>query len=187
LDEPQAYDFPVWEVARATSAAPTYFEAARVTSADSADPFALVDGGVFANNPSMCALADVRLRRHEAADPHLESVEKDGVDPTDMVMVSLGTGELTKRLSWGDAKDWGYYGWGRQLLGVVMDGVSDTAHFQCRQLLDDRYVRFQIELEAGTTGLDDATPGNVEALAERAKELVGRSGDEIDRVCELLS
>jgi patatin-like phospholipase/acyl hydrolase len=186
-DEPEVYDFPVWEVARATSAAPTYFEAARLKAGgDATDPFALVDGGVFANNPSMCAFADVRLRRHEQAEPQLESVEAEGVDPKDMVMVSLGTGELTKRIPWDEAKDYGFYGWGRQLLGVVMDGVSDTADFQCRQLLEDRYIRFQTKLEAGTDGLDDATQGNVEALSERAKELVGQSSDKIDQVCELL-
>jgi patatin-like phospholipase/acyl hydrolase len=187
-DDPKVFDFPVWQVARATSAAPTYFEAAHLVSGDdAADPFALVDGGVFANNPSMCAFADVRLRRHEEAKPKLESIAAEGVATADMVMVSLGTGELTRRIPWDEAKDWGFYGWGRQLLGVVMDGVSDTADFQCSRLLEDRYVRFQTKLEAGTDGLDDATPGNVEALAERAKELVGKSSETIDRVCELVA
>lgn len=183
--EPDVYDFAVRDVARATSAAPTYFEAARVDSPDSHDPFALVDGGVFANNPSMCAFADVRLRRHEQ--PESEGAKQEPLPASEMVMVSLGTGELNRRLPWGDAKDWGFYGWGRQLLGVVMDGVSDAAEFQCRQLLEGRYHRFQTELEAGTDGLDDATERNLEALDERAKDLVGDSGERIDQVCELLS
>jgi hypothetical protein len=105
----------------------------------------------------------------------------------DMLMVSLGTGELQGRLPYARAKDWGFAGWGRQLLGVVMDGVSDTAHFQCRQLLGRNYHRFQTGLEAGTEGLANATAGNVEALAERARELVGTSGEAIDQVCELVA
>ena len=43
------------DVARATSAAPTYFEPARLPGNP---PYALVDGGVFANNPGMCAYVD---------------------------------------------------------------------------------------------------------------------------------
>ena len=187
-EDPGPYDFSVRDAARATSAAPTYFEAARVASNDTSDPFALVDGGVFANNPAMCAFADVRLRRHEQATPGEEAEAKASpLPPSEMMMVSLGTGELNRRLPWTEAKDWGFYGWGRQLLGIVMDGVSDAAAFQCRQLLGDRYHRFQTELQAGTDALDDASETNLEALDERAKELVATSADDIDKVCELLT
>ncbi len=174
-----AYDFPVWEAARATSAAPTYFEAARVpVPEDPNDAYALVDGGVFANNPSMCAITDLRQGHHTDAARPLE-VE-------DMFMVSLGTGELNGRIPWDDARDFGFYGWGRQLLGVVMDGVSDAASFQSAQLLEGHYHRFQTPLEAGTTGLDDATARNLEALDERAKALVAERSAEIDEVCAQL-
>jgi uncharacterized protein len=54
------YDFPMRQVARATSAAPTYFEPAKVEVPGPVDYYALVDGGVFANNPR-----HVRLRRGE--------------------------------------------------------------------------------------------------------------------------
>jgi uncharacterized protein len=177
-DDP-AYDFPVWEAARATSAAPTYFEAARIAAPDdSTDSYALVDGGVFANNPSLCAITDLRQGHHtEAARP---------VEVEDMFMVSLGTGELNGRIPWDEARDFGFFGWGRHLLGVVMDGVSDAASFQSAQLLEDRYHRFQTDLEAGTTGLDDATRRNLEALDERAKRLVGQQSAKIDEVCEQL-
>ena len=170
----------MWEVARATSAAPTYFEAARIAAPDDAhDFYALVDGGVFANNPSMCAINDLRQGHHAEAARPLELEE--------MVMVSLGTGELNGRIPWDEARDFGFFGWGRHLLGVVMDGVSDAASFQSAQLLEGRYHRFQTALEAGTTGLDDATPDNLEALGERAKRLVAEQSAKIDEVCELLT
>lgn len=178
-DDP-AYDFPVWEAARATSAAPTYFEAARIRAPDDPnDSYALVDGGVFANNPSMCAINDLRQGHHtEAAKP---------TELEDMYMVSLGTGELNGRIPWDEARDFGFFGWGRHLLGVVMDGVSDAAAFQSAQLLEGRYHRFQTELEEGTTGLDDSTPENLEALNERAKQLVAEQSGKIDEVCEHLA
>ena len=57
-DDP-AYDFPLVQVARATSAAPSYFEPAEVTDVAGARTYPLIDGGVYAVNPSMCAYADV--------------------------------------------------------------------------------------------------------------------------------
>jgi len=102
-------------------------------------------------------------------------------------MVSLGTGELADRIPWEAAKDWGFFGWGRQLLGTVMDGVSDSADFQCRQLLGDNHCRLQASLEAGTDSLDDATDTNLEVLAEAGKRLVARHAKEIDEACERLA
>jgi len=51
-------DFLFWQVARATSAAPTYFEPARVPNLTTGKSMTLVDGGVYANNPSVCAFVE---------------------------------------------------------------------------------------------------------------------------------
>lgn len=48
-------DFAMRDVAAATAAGPTYFEPVRVQTKDHVGYRALVDGGVFANNPTMCA------------------------------------------------------------------------------------------------------------------------------------
>src|SRR5215217_2723426 len=53
------YDFPLFQVARATSAAPSYFEPAEATDVAAARTYPLIDGGIFAVNPSLCAYADV--------------------------------------------------------------------------------------------------------------------------------
>src|SRR4051812_11421638 len=52
------YDFAMADVAHATSAAPTYFEPVEVTDVAGRNTWALIDGGVFATNPAMCAVAD---------------------------------------------------------------------------------------------------------------------------------
>src|SRR5688500_14416602 len=75
------YDFPLVQVARATGAAPSYFEPAEVTDVAGARTYPLIDGGVFAVNPSMCAYADV-VAAGRAEDLQL--------------MLSLGTGEHTR-------------------------------------------------------------------------------------------
>jgi patatin-like phospholipase/acyl hydrolase len=71
------------QVIRAATAAPTYFEPARITIDGPNDYYALVDGALFAYNPGMCAYTEV-LNRF----PDHESI----------MLVSLGTGELTRRL-----------------------------------------------------------------------------------------
>ena len=118
----------VWKVGLYTSAAPTYFP--------SVDGY--IDGGVFANNPAMCALAqsqDGRVRNH----PSLEEV----------VMLSIGTGTPLTYIK-GKALDWGYAQWAKPLINLMMDGVAGIADFQCRQLLGDAYHRTAPVFEPGT-------------------------------------
>src|SRR5204863_755766 len=112
--EDATLDFPMRLAARATSAAPTYFEALRLETATSAEYYSLIDGGMFANNPAMCAYAEVRRLWPEA----------------DVALVSLGTGQLTRPLPWSDIKNWGLVEWARPALDVVFDGVSDATDYQ---------------------------------------------------------
>ena len=107
-------DFPLSVVARATSAAPTYFEPYRAAASQ-----ALVDGGVFAANPAMCAFAEV-LRFQPAAE---------------IVLLSLGTGQRTRKRSFDEVEDWGLLEWARPIIDVVFDGVSDAVDYQLSHAL----------------------------------------------------
>lgn len=164
-------DFPVREVARATSAAPTYFEPPLLVNDHDGQRYALVDGGVFANNPSMCAYAEVLSTRREA----------------EVTVVSLGTGQLTRPIHYRDAKDWGLIGWARPILDVVFDGVSDTTDYELEQLLGpERHVRLQIELRGASDDLDDASPENVARLEAKARELIAAHDSELDALAARL-
>jgi len=152
-------DFPLTVVARATAAAPTYFEPLP------ADERALVDGGVFAVNPAMSAFAEV-LRFHPSAE---------------VVLLSLGTGERTRRRSFADVKDWGLVEWARPILDVVFDGSSDAVDYQLRHVLgEERYWRLQVELTRASDDLDDASPENLRELRAHAEELIAARSADID-------
>jgi patatin-like phospholipase/acyl hydrolase len=110
---------PAWKVGLYTTAAPTYFP--------TVDGY--VDGGVFAANPSMCALAQSQDDRIGRTAP-LE----------DVALLSIGTGSSLIYVK-GRRLDWGYAQWAQALLGVMFDGTIGIADYQCRQLLGRRYHR----------------------------------------------
>jgi patatin-like phospholipase/acyl hydrolase len=171
-------DFYLAEIARATSAAPTYFEPARIQSRAQDDPVALVDGGVFANNPAACALVEA-LCDHGARD-------------NDIVFLSLGTGELTRPIMYEDAKGWGLARWAQPILSVVFDGVSDTVSYQVASLLGatsgkGSYLRIQAPLHEGNDDMDDAGPTNIRVLKLLGKQLISQYDQDIDDMLERLS
>ena len=88
------------------------------------------------------------------------------------LMVSLGTGVLTRALPYSEARHWGLAGWGRKILDVVFDGVSDTVDYQLAQILGDRYHRFQTKLESASDEMDDASDQNVQNLKLEGEALI---------------
>jgi len=124
----------VRDVALYTSAAPTYFP--------SVDGY--IDGGVYANNPAMCALAQTQDSR-SGLTPALDEV----------TMLSIGTGTSRVYIK-GKTHDWGYARWAKPLVSLMLDGVSGIADYQCRQILGDRYHRVAPVFPAGTSVPMDA-------------------------------
>lgn len=171
-------DVPMWKVARATSAAPTYFEPYKLDTDTGVDYLSLVDGGVYANNPAACAL--------------VEAIAEFDAAPTDVFMVSLGTGEHMRRIPHERAQDWGLIGWARPILDVVFDGVSDTVSFQIEQILnlgttaDRRFVRLQPNLNKENDEMDNARPSNLRALKVIAHAYVDQESNRLDRVADVL-
>ena len=178
VDQP-FIDYLMTEVVRATSAAPTYFEPedlpAPPPAADEAAPpdYVLVDGGTFANNPAMCAYAEAR-RNH----PH-----------ADVLIVSLGTGRLTKSISYDQAKGWGLARWARPLLGVIMDGSSAAIDYQLDELLgpDTGHFRFQTVLDHASDRLDNASPSNIARLTTLAQASIEENASRLKDLCRRLT
>ncbi len=174
---PSTHDFPMRLAARATISAPTYFEPLKLPFKGGRDYYALVDGGVFANNPAMCAYVEAKTTFPKA---------------DDFLLVSLGTGEMTRPLPYDEAKDWGLMQWARQIVSVAFDGVSDVVDYQMRQLLtqregQDRYYRFQARLNDGDDDMDNASRGNIRLLKLLAEDIIREESDQIDALCAALT
>lgn len=131
-------DFLVKDVLRSTSAAPTYFDPAHIFSLGGKDTGKMVnvDGGVFANNPSMCAYAEGRKTEfpnwQDKDDP-----KKKYPTAKNMLLLSLGTGGGRPDLGYTPhAHKWGMLDWAKKTPEIMMDGGLDMVNHQVALLFD---------------------------------------------------
>lgn len=170
------YDFAVKHIIRAATAAPTYFEPALLQVDGPSDYYALIDGGVFANNPAMCAYIEAKQRYPEN---------------NNFLLVSLGTGELTRRLPYDKAKDWGAAHWGQQVFTLMCDGTSDMVDHQLSILLHApaqgrrQYYRFQTRLD-NNEELDDASAENIRELKLLGEHMIQTNRSALRHLCQQL-
>jgi uncharacterized protein len=169
-------NFLMRDVARATSAAPTYFEPLPLAWGPHGER-AFIDGGVHSNNPAMCAYVEAR---------------KIHPGENDFLVLSLGTGEPTRSMPYEEVKGWGLALWAQPILNVVFDGVADTVDYQLRELLfteegdDRRYYRFQTVLAIGKDDMDDASATNIQALKKKAQEIIDENETALETLCAQL-
>jgi predicted acylesterase/phospholipase RssA len=182
----RTWDVPMAVAARATSAAPTYFDPARLPALEHEGDHALVDGGVFANNPAAAAYAD-------ALDLWGDDVE--------IQVISIGTGLPTQEAGRGTipvaadaAEGWGLARWARPLIDVVFDGVSKAVEYQmirlCRHGEEEgspRYHRLQSDLPTADHALDDASQENLERLQADAETMLAHEHEKLQAICAALA
>lgn len=134
------------DVALRTSAAPTLFPMHQ----------GYIDGGIVANSPSVCALA-------QALDPGTG-----GQKLEDIVLLSVGASRNPRYLTEQEA-DWGWAQWAVPIVELLLEeGNNSIANFQCCQILGERYRRLNLFLPE-RIDVDDAT--KVPRLEELAWEV----------------
>ncbi len=181
-------DFYLRDVARATSAAPTYFEVAQIfTVPNGKIPYPLIDGGMFANNPAMCAYAEVMSKYHNqnlpADSPFAKS--KYGIQ-----VLSLGTGEKKgHNYPYADAKNWGAAKWIIPALTIMGSASGEVAHYQLAQILEEgkNYFRIQIPLELADADMDNATEPNIINLQSDAQSWISKNTKLLNQIKALFS
>jgi patatin-like phospholipase/acyl hydrolase len=160
-------DILMRHVVRGATAAPTYFDPFVIEPPISNHRRVLVDGGLYANNPSMLALTQVA--RHYA--------------DADVFVVSLGTGQTAAQATSDNGQEWGLAQWAKPLLHIVANGTNKVIDLELQHFLgSERYHRFQVELPE-ECDLDNATPENFQRLRKLAEDLVTKRSADLDRVC----
>lgn len=116
--------FYVRDVTRSTSAAPTYFPPAIIKNLATNEEMVNLDGGVFANNPSMCAYAEARKTNFEQLGLHKPMAK-------DLLILSIGTGSMPSDIeNYRKSKRWSIINWAKTIPDIMMDGGLDTVNYQ---------------------------------------------------------
>lgn len=179
-----AYNFYVKDVARATSAAPTYFEAARV-KADDNQVYPLIDGGVFVNNPALCAYSEARNLKFDN--------NRNKPKAAEMMILSLGTGSSTADhgYEYKKSRNWGAIQWVKPIIDIMMSGVADTVDYQLKQIYNavekpNQYIRLAPKLFTADSAMDNASAKNLQALKNDGEHNAKDFDKEITRIAKML-
>jgi uncharacterized protein len=149
---------------------PTFFEPLRLETA-TGERWTCVDGGVYANNPAMCAYAEARK----------------SVPPEDLFMVSIGTGVPTRPFPYEEVREWGLVHWARPLLDLTFDGINHAVNHQLEHLLRPHaYYRLQAEIGRKHLPLDDVDPTSLKTMRDAAAKLIAERDRDFDAICERL-
>lgn len=129
-------DIPAVEVAMATAAAPTFFRSTAITQHGGAS---YVDGGLWANNPTLVAVT--------------EAIHFCGQQPNDIDILSVGTTTEPFDASAKRNKA-GVIGWSKALVDILMAGPAEAALNQAQLITGRTAVRIDHLTTRGRFGLD---------------------------------
>ncbi|MBD3883438.1 patatin-like phospholipase family protein [Phormidium tenue FACHB-886] len=179
--------FTLKQAAMATSAAPTFFEPYQIETAQRdtlCGIYSLVDGAVYANNPTLLALLEAQMSyyRDRQEELHLKEI----------LIVSLGTGSMAQPYPYEQIRGWGKLQWIQPFIQMTFDGQSEAVDSQLSSLLRtsgsaDNYYRFQTELNEEFNAMDDVSDTSLHRLMALSKRMIAERETEFDRLCKLLT
>lgn len=154
-------DLLVSDVARATSAAPTYFPAKTISMKTIVPAFGkyykqvdkkvhvYIDGGLCANDPALHA--------------YIEAM--DLWPGEEIKLLSIGTGYIADRYNTNSLMNAGAAQWIKSLFSIFMDGAADDVDHCCKVALKNNYLRIQDQLPASVSPkMDCVTSQNLKSL-----------------------
>lgn len=140
-----AENYRMADVARATSAAPTFFSPLQIDGTQ----MNLVDGGLVLNDPSLAAYVEAITNFVSTPD-------------TEVILVSIGTGASSQPIEYEESKNWGAANWLKPVIYTAMDGVSVTTSYMLQSLAGTqhaklRYFRLNPMVNPEQSSMDDPT------------------------------
>lgn len=170
--ETDSFDFRLWEVCRATSAEPAFFEPVSMRSVDGKTRCVAVDGGLAMSNPTAAAITHVLHNKQEF--PFVRGVE-------DLLVLSLGNGQLLEgNYEYDRVKGWKAKDWARPMARISGDTSADMVDHAVAMAFgqgrSSNYVRIQANGSSmGRWGVNvdsDPSPSNVNMLTGIADEML---------------
>ena len=183
-------NFYVKDVCRATSAAPTYFEPAQIKSLYE-QQYTLIDGGVYANNPTLCAYAEARKINFSTV---LNNDQKPNCPSiNEMIIVSIGTGTVSKPYYFEDFDNAGKVKWIAPLIDILLSSNVETVDYQMLKMYDtlgDRnqlnYHRIMPKLNKASPEMDDTSKENIFELIQAGLLYVSENQEQLNTIVKKL-
>lgn len=179
-------EYYVRDIIRGSTSIPAYFPPAYFK--EGIDVNTIVDGGVFANNPSMVSYI-------EAIKTLISDKKVKKLNPHNMVVISLGTGKSNKKkFPYNKAKRFGVVKWFFPILDILLSGSSDVVDYEMDKLFmaygkPENYIRINPPLHYSTSPATDASKENITNLLKDAKAYIDENKDFLDtlaqRICDL--
>jgi len=137
-------DTTIVDACMRSSAAPTYFPIYQ----------GFVDGGTFANNPSLCAVTTA-----------LNSGMK--LDEVEVLSISTGNNpQCISKKQYGNG-NWGLLEWGPHIIDLLLESGTQAIDYSCKGMLRHCYCRLD-PLLPRSIGLDQATAvPTLESIADK--------------------
>ncbi len=178
----------LFDVCRATSAGPTYFEPHKFTHYGKdketrkkvPKEITCIDGGVFVNNPSLSAVAEILKHK-------IYYCGYGDIDIDNIYLLSIGTGSTSKSISLSSASTWGAINWVRPLIDIMMNGVNRATDYKTAQILRrNHYLRLDAELEAKFAQMDDASEATYNVWLDTADKIIKEQHDDLKRFVDAI-
>ncbi len=183
-------NFYVKDVCRATSAAPTFFEPALISSFYE-QQYTLIDGGVYANNPALCAYAEARKINFSTL---LNDINKpDCPSIKDMIMVSIGTGTVLKPYYYNDLDNAGKLKWITPLIDILLSSNVETVDYQVQKMFEtlgvknsQNYHRIKPDLKKASPEMDETSKENVFNLIQAGLSYINDNEAKLNEIVKKL-
>lgn len=185
-DQVEKYgDYFIKDVVRGSTSIPSVFKPAYFR--DGIDVNTLIDGGVFANNPSMVAYIEIIKTM---CIKKAKKCEK--VTPENMLFLSFGTGEAPlDSYPYKKIKKWGMVRWFLPILNILLQGVGEITTYEMMKLFDSynspkNFIRINPPIILGNSSGEDASDENMKHLHQDAKNYVAENEEFLNDIAQQL-
>lgn len=169
-------NFYIKDIARGSSAAPTYFEPHTMTSLSKNTEYCLIDGAMAANNPAFCAYVEARKLYPMAHK---------------FIICSFGTGFIPHHWDYKKAQKWGFLDWispqnGTPLYYIMAGAQEQCVDSQVSSIPGIEYYRINPTLEIAKDDIDDTSIKNMKLLRAVALKEIDAKSDLLDTIADIL-
>jgi len=186
-DENQKYkNIFVKDVVRGSTCVPSFFPPAYFR--DNVYIHTIVDGGVFATNPSIVTYVEISKTKFNGLEPKLYT-------PEDIILISLGTGiSNEKNYPYKKSKKWGKLQWILPAMDIIMSSQAETVDYEMNKLFEsykskDNYYRLEPKLVFASSDFTDASKENLDNLVQDSLNFIMENKDKLDelayKLCDL--